>query len=194
MLVFHRALNAEGTSIENHQTGLLLLKKRIKYMTESEKIIAHIENLIFYADKIAGKQFHLSDNSGKLLFEIKHQPKGNHSLSLKNGYMAVYTFVSDDGWLKVGQVSKNSNQRYKYDHYKTDKGSTLARSLINDPDMVSKHSLDKLTIGLTIGDWIKKHCDRYDVWIDSSRFSNPKIVLNFVEGLLQYNLNPRYEG
>ena len=160
-------------------------------MTKSEKIIAHIQNLIVDVDKIASKQFHLSDNSGKPLFEIKHQPKeGNHSLSLKNGYMAVYTFVSDDGWLKVGQVSKNSNQRYKYDHYKTDKGSTLARSLINDPDMVSKHSLDKLPIG----DWIKKNCDRYDVWIDSSRFSNPKIVLNFVEGLLQYNLNPRYEG
>lgn len=160
-------------------------------METPEQIIARIQNLIFYADKIASAQFHLSDDSGKPLFEIKHQPKGgNHSLSLKNGYMAVYTFVSDDGWLKVGQVSKNSNQRYKYDHYKTDKGSTLARSLINDPDMVSKHSLDKSTIG----DWIKKHCDRYDVWIDSTRFSNPKIVLNFVEGLLQYNLNPRYEG
>ena len=157
-------------------------------MTKSEQIIAHIQNLIFYADKIAGKQFHLSDNSGKPLFEIKHQPKGgNHSLSLKNGYMAVYTFVSDDGWLKVGQVSKNSNQRYKYDHYKTDKGSTLARSLINDPENCSLSESN-------VGDWIKKHCDRYDVWIDSSRFSNPKIVLNFVEGLLQYNLNPRYEG
>ena len=161
-------------------------------MTKSEQIIAHIQNLIFYADKIAGKQFHLSDNSGKPLFEIKHQPKeGNHSLSLEDGYMAVYTFVlsddSGDKWLKVGQVSKNSNQRYKYDHYKTDKGSTLARSLINDPE---NRSLNESNVG----DWIKKHCDRYDVWIDSSRFSNPKIVLNFVEGLLQYNLNPRYEG
>lgn len=160
-------------------------------METPKQIIARIQNLIVDVDKIAGKQFHLSDNSGKPLFEIKHQPKeGNHSLSLKNGYMAIYTFALGNEWLKVGQVSKNSNQRYKYDHYKTDKGSTLARSLINDPDMVSKHSLDKSAIG----DWIKKHCDRYDVWIDSRRFSNPKIVLNFVEGLLQYNLNPRYEG
>lgn len=160
-------------------------------MTKSEKIIAHIQNLIFYADKIAGKQFHLSDDSGKPLFEIKYQPKGNHSLSLEDGYMAVYTFVlsydSDDKWLKVGQVSKNSNQRYKYDHYKTDKGSTLARSLINDPENCSLNKSN-------VGDWIENNCDRYDVWIDSSRFSNPKIVLNFVEGLLQYNLNPRYEG
>ena len=160
-------------------------------METPEQIIAHIQNLIVDVDKIAGKQFHLSDNSGKPLFDIKHQPKGgNHSLSLEDGYMAVYTFVSDDGWLKVGQVSKNSNQRYKYDHYKTDKGSTLARSLIDDPNMVSKYSLDESTVG----DWIKNNCDRYDVWINSSRFSNPKIVLNFVEGLLQYNLNPRYEG
>ena len=160
-------------------------------MTKSEKIIAHIQNLIVDVDKIAGKQFHLSDDSGKPLFEIKYQPKGNHSLSLKNGYMAVYTFVlsddSGDKWLKVGQVSKNSNQRYKYDHYKTDKGSTLARSLINDPENCSLNESN-------VGDWIKNKCDRYDVWIDSSRFSNPKIVLNFVEGLLQYNLNPRYEG
>ena len=165
-------------------------------MTKSEKIIAHIQNLIVNVDKIAGKQFHLSDNSGKPLFEIKHQPKeGNHSLSLKNGDMAVCTFVlSDhsgdkwlDKWLKVGQVSKNSNQRYKYDHYKTDKGSTLVRSLINDPENCSLSESN-------VGDWIKNNCDRYDVWIDSSRFSNPKIVLNFVEGLLQYNLNPRYEG
>lgn len=157
-------------------------------METPEQIIAHIQNLIFYADKIAGKQFHLSDNSGKPLFEIKHQPKeGNHSLSLKDGYMAVYTFALGDKWLKVGQVSKNSNPRYKYDHYKTDKGSTLARSLINDPENCSLNESN-------VGDWIKKHCDRYDVWIDSSRFSNPKIVLNFVEGLLQYNLNPRYEG
>ena len=164
-------------------------------MTKSEQIIAHIQNLIFYADKIASTQFHLSDNSGKPLFEIKYQPKGNHSLSLKKGYMAVYTFALGDKWLKVGQVSKNSNPRYKYDHYKTYKGirsdaSTLARSLIDDPNMVSKYSLDESTVG----DWIKNNCDRYDVWIDSSRFSNPKIVLNFVEGLLQYNLNPRYEG
>ena len=156
-------------------------------MTKSEQIIAHIQNLIVDVDKIAGKQFHLSDNSGKPLFEIKYQPKGNHSLSLKKGYMAVYTFALGDKWLKVGQVSKNSNTRYKYDHYKTDKGSTLARSLINDPE---NRSLNESNVG----DWIKKHCNRYDVWIDSSRFSNPKIVLNFVEGLLQYNLNPRYEG
>lgn len=164
-------------------------------MTKSEQIIARIQNLIFYADKMASTQFHLSDSNGKPLFEIRYQPKGNHSLSLKNGYMAVYTFVLGDEWLKVGQVSKNSNPRYKYDHYKTYKGirsdaSTLARSLIDDPNMVSKYSLDESTVG----DWIKNNCDRYDVWIDSSRFSNPKIVLNFVEGLLQYNLNPRYEG
>ena len=157
-------------------------------METPEQIIARIQNLIVDVDKIASTQFHLSDDSGKPLFEIKHQPKGgNHSLSLKNGYMAVYTFVSDDGWLKVGQVSKNSNQRYKYDHYKTDKGSTLARSLINDPENCSLNESN-------VGDWIENNCDRYDVWIDSSRFSNPKIVLNFVEGLLQYNLNPRYEG
>ena len=156
-------------------------------MTKSEQIIARIQNLIVDVDKIAGKQFHLSDNSGKPLFEIRYQPKGNHSLSLKNGYMAVYTFVLGDEWLKVGQVSKNSNQRYKYDHYKTDKGSTLARSLINDPENCSLNESN-------VGDWIENNCDRYDVWIDSSRFSNPKIVLNFVEGLLQYNLNPRYEG
>ena len=164
-------------------------------METPEQIIARIQNLIVDVDKIAGKQFHLSDNSGKPLFEIKYQPKGNHSLSLKKGYMAVYTFALGDKWLKVGQVSKNSNPRYKYDHYKTYKGirsdaSTLARSLIDDPNMVSKYSLDESTIG----DWIENNCDRYDVWIDSSRFSNPKIVLNFVEGLLQYNLNPRYEG
>ncbi len=159
-------------------------------VTKSEQIIAHIQNLIFYADKIASTQFHLSDNSGKPLFEIKYQPKENHSLSLEDGYMAVYTFALGDKWLKVGQVSKNSNQRYKYDHYKTDKGSTLARSLINDPKMVKDYSLDKSNVR----DWIKNHCDRYDVWIDSTRFSNPTIVLNFVEGLLQYNLNPRYEG
>ena len=156
-------------------------------METPEQIIARIQNLIFYADKIASTQFHLSDNSGKPLFEIKHQPKGNHSLSLKKGYMAVYTFALGNEWLKVGQVSKNSNQRYRYDHYKTDKGSTLARSLINDPENCSLSESN-------VGDWIKNNCDRYDVWIDSSRFSNPKIVLNFVEGLLQYNLNPRYEG
>ena len=161
-------------------------------METPEQIIARIQNLIFYADKIASKQFHLSDNSGKPLFDIKHQPKGgNHSLSLEDGYMAVYTFVlsddSDDKWLKVGQVSRNSNPRYKYDHYKTDKGSTLARSLINDPENCSLNESN-------VGDWIKNKCDRYDVWIDSSRFSNPKIVLNFFEGLLQYNLNLSYEG
>lgn len=164
-------------------------------MTESEKIIARIEKLIIDVDKIAGIQFRLSDANDKPLFEVKHQPKGNHSLSLKDGYMAVYTFVLGNEWLKVGQVSKSSKPRYKYDHYKTYKGirndaSTLAKSLIDDPNMVNKYFLDESNIG----DWIKNNCDRYDVWIDSSRFSNPKIVLNFVEGLLQYNLNPRYEG
>ncbi len=48
--------------------------------------------------------------------------------------------------------------------------------------------------GSYIKEWLKTNTDRLDVIIKSSGDKHlDKIVLNFIEGLLQYRFKPRYE-
>jgi hypothetical protein len=42
-----------------------------------------------------------------------------------------------------------------------------------------------------VTDWVRNNCERFDVLIDAKL---GKITLNFIEGLLQYKYQPKYEG
>lgn len=46
----------------------------------------------------------------------------------------------------------------------------------------------------TFKEWIAEHCERYIVCIKPIPGIQNKIVQNMMEGILQYNLNPKYEG
>lgn len=124
-------------------------------------------------------------------FDVEHQSQGNHPSKLPKGKMAVYIFIYNNEILKIGQVGQNSNARYQSQHYidftdKRKNSSTLAKSLNNDSD---------ICVGNNIRNWIINNCERINILISghNNKHENKK-VLNFIEGLLQYKYNPRYEG
>lgn len=139
-----------------------------------------IRNLIIEASKVADRP--LTDND----FEIVHQSLNHIPLKLPKGKMAVYTFLYKGKFLKIGQANFKSNARYQSQHYNLGSArSTLAKILTNDPEMTPLINQENLS------DWIKKNCERFDVIINAELGKN---TLNFIEGLLHYKYNPKYEG
>lgn len=119
-------------------------------------------------------------------FEVIHQPLNHMPLRLPNGKIAVYTFYYNGIFLKIGQANIKSKARYQSHHYHIKSGrSTLANSLVSDPTMNSIVNASNVT------NWIRQNCERYDVLIDGNKYN--KLTLNFIEGLLHYYYNPRYE-
>lgn len=153
-------------------------------MTTQQRI-DELKNLIIGTTNLAGKPFVYGVD-----FKIIHQPLHHKPAKLEPGFMAVYTFLWGNTFLKVGQVGPKSNARYQSQHYLTFRNrpdaSTLARSITDDTSMNYLGLNDD-----TVGDWIRNNCERFDVLIDAKY---GKIVLNFIEGLLQYKLEPKYEG
>ncbi len=141
-----------------------------------------IKELIIEETKNLGKPLKENDD-----FNIRHQNKGDHSNLLKKGEMAIYTFVYNNEFLKVGQAGVNSNARYRYQHYKdSSNSSTLAKSLLNDKT---------INVGSAVELWIKNNCERFDVIIKARESKHENVIIcNFLEGLLQYKYSPRYEG
>lgn len=123
-------------------------------------------------------------------FYVDIQLKGRKKdKALPENKIAVYLFFLNDECLKIGQAGSNSGPRFTSQHYnpKSSK-SNLASSVLNDATFIA---LNESNVGV----WLKENTDRLDVIIQSrnSKHLN-KIVLNFVEGLLQYRFKPRYEG
>lgn len=127
--------------------------------------------------------------NGKI-FSVNEQLKGRkNDNNLPPDSTAVYSFFYQGQCLKVGQVGTNSNARFKYQHYlpKSNK-STLARSIINDEAMDD-------SIKNNVGTWLKNNTDRFDVLIKQTKDKHlDKIILNLIEGILQYKFRPRYEN
>lgn len=106
---------------------------------------------------------------------------------LPTGKMAVYTFIYNGTFLKIGKVGPNSNARYTSQHYNPGSSkSNLAKSILEDPDMKT-HCITENNIGT----WIKNNCHRIDIEMDVSLGI---FTLELVEAVLHYKLNPKYEG
>ena len=119
-------------------------------------------------------------------FSIVHQPLKHKPLPLPSGKMAIYTFVYQGIFLKIGQANVKSKARYQSHPYNVGSAnSTLAKSLLNDPSMSSVVNVNN------VKQWIKDNCERFDVIIDAK---HKKGALNFIEGLLHYQYSPKYEG
>lgn len=142
---------------------------------------SEIENLITNTSAVTNTPLMLNQD-----FYIVYQPQKHTPLPLPKGKMAVYTFVYNGIFLKIGQANKNSKARYQSHHYYIKSGkSTLANSLM-------KSNLISTPINTTnVTQWIKDNCERYDVIIDE-KFG--KYTLNFIEGLLHHQYKPKYEG
>lgn len=121
-------------------------------------------------------------------FIVSEQLKGRkNDTNLPPDTSADYSFFYQWQCLKVGQVGTNSNARFKYQHClpKSNK-STLARSIINDEAMDDSVKND-------VGTWLKNNTSRFDVLIRQTKNKHlDKIILNLIEGILQYKFRPRY--
>lgn len=144
------------------------------YISEIRRIIKSVPEII--GTTIPPESFKIN------LSEKPHQPE-----NLPKGKMAVYIFIYNDSFLKIGKVGPNSNARFQSQHYNPNSAqSNLAKSLMKDKEM-------KDIIGNTpIDQWIKNNCDRIDVIIDKN--SVPEFSLELIEAILHYRFKPKYEG
>lgn len=109
------------------------------------------------------------------------QPK-----QLPHGKMAVYMFLLNKEFLKIGKANHRSNARFCSHHYSLSAPSTLAKSLLSDNEMTSFNITPS-----NVKDWIKTNCRRIDIIIDADL---GVFALDLVEGIMHYKYEPRYEG
>lgn len=151
---------------------------KVRKVDYTEEIL----NMIRDVTQALGKTMDLS--------EVKIIDRGNPHVApnkLPDGKMAVYTFIYNDTFLKIGKVGAKSNARYTSQHYHPDSASsTLAKSILEDKTMQN--------LGLTkdnIGEWIKTNCRRIDIEIDCDLGI---FTLDLIESILHYKYTPKYEG
>jgi hypothetical protein len=143
--------------------------------------IHEIDNLIQEVTLAIGKPI-LKDRYDIVDRGVPHMPPTR----LPDGKMAVYMFLLDDEFLKIGKANYRSNARFCSQHYGLNAPSTLAKSLLSD----SKMSRSGIA-SANIKDWIKTKCRRIDVIIDADLGI---FALDLIEGIMHYKFEPKYEG
>jgi hypothetical protein len=106
--------------------------------------------------------------------------------ALQNTFAAVYIFKWNDTYLKVGKVNTNSNARYQSQHYNANSSnSNLSKSILNEPEFKA------LLGGISPGDWLKIHTNRYNILIPESLGKN---FVHFAEAFFILKCNPMFEN
>lgn len=124
---------------------------------------------------IQKNQFYVQD------LGVPHKPK-----TLPFGKMAVYMFIHDERFIKIGQADKNSGPRFLSQHYTGSAQSTLRASLLSDISM-KDYGLTEINIA----DWMKHNLQRIDIIIDAEL---GKLALTLVEAAMHFTFKPKYEG
>lgn len=151
---------------------IILIGDNMKYIDELKRIVIGGFNLI--GKSINEKQFY-----------IEFQDKPHFPKALGDGKMAVYMFLYNDKFLKIGIADKNSSARYQSQHYSVrGNSSTLAKSLVEDERMSDVNERN-------VKEWIMNNCQRYNIILDAEVGS---FALSLIEGLLHHKYMPVYEG
>ncbi len=133
--------------------------------------------------QLAGDQINPNDIQVEFL-GAPHKPPSR----IPAGKMAVYAFWWNGVWLKVGKVGPKSHARYTSQHYNAKSArSTLAGSLINDPEMNTVTGFNPQNPGA----WIKASTCRVNILLPSER---NKELLSLLEAFLHVRWQPKYEG
>lgn len=123
-----------------------------------------------------------------------HQPS-----ALPSGSQGVYVFLTDFHCFKVGKAGPKSKARWNSHHYNLDEStpSAFTKSIIKNRERFksyfseSQHTeIDQLEKS-NIGDWIRNNISRIELLLPESEGG---YALNLLEALVQYRLNPKYEG
>lgn len=107
--------------------------------------------------------------------------------TLPIGKMAIYSFIYQDDFLKIGKAGAKSNARFNSQHYNPKNSqSNLAKSLLSDPELINLKLEEK-----SVSEWIKNNIRRIDFLIDATL---EVFVLNLIEAFLHLKYRPKYEG
>ena len=105
---------------------------------------------------------------------------------LPNGCAAVYSFICNGKFLKIGKANKKSHARFISHHYGFNAPSTLAKSVCEDTQM------QMLGINAdNVKEWIKENTRRIDVIVTCE---NSEWATCLIEAIMHYKYMPRYEG
>lgn len=124
----------------------------------------------------------------------KHIPS-----TLKKGEKGVYVFINGKKCFKVGQAGTKSQARWKYQHYHIDAKttSTFAKSIFKNKDRFKKyypkekHKEIECLNKRNMEAWIKNNVTRIEFIISEEE---SQTSLNLLEAIIQYKLNPVFEG
>lgn len=115
-------------------------------------------------------------------------PKPHKPTGLPSGKMAVYAFFLNGQALKVGKVGANSDARFRSQHYNPKSaGSNLARSILANSEKIGAAGVSDLIVG----DWIKQHTDRVNLFAPAS-LGDP--MMSLLEAFLHVRWKPIFEG
>lgn len=121
--------------------------------------------------------------------EINLKKGSEHHENLKKlppKTQGVYIFYNESGCFKVGRAGPGSNARWVSNNYSIYTGSsTFAKSLQKNMPKHNKNKIQKL---------IKNNFSRYQLIIPAEESMKDKFSLNLLESLVQYHLEPLFEG
>ncbi|UWF68417.1 hypothetical protein [Brucella sp. 1315] len=145
------------------------------------------KSLTFINDKIIQ---HFSDIEELSVKQRIWEHKDNETPKLPEDSKAIYSFHlrADLRSLKVGQVGKNSQVRYRYHHYEVKPRiqSSLARSICKRSPVP-----EVMLTPNDVGEWIKTNTIRIDFFLPGT---TPQRVMNILEAALIGEWAPLYEG
>ena len=109
---------------------------------------------------------------------------------LPSGYAAIYMFVygndTEYEFLKIGKANAGIGVRFTSQHYGFDAISTLAKSICFDKEFQNKGVAPN-----NVKEWMLNNLRRINIYIKTSCGMK---ATEFVEALMHYKFNPRFEG
>jgi len=145
----------------------------MSYVTQIESTINNVFNALNYP--IRKEQIIIED------LGVPHKPKG-----LPHNKMAVYMFIYEGTFFKIGQAYKNSGARYLSQHYTGSAPSTLRAQILSDSSMKGYGLTDD-----NIANWMKNNLHRINIIIDAEL---GKATLTLIESIMHFKYKPKYEG
>jgi len=112
-----------------------------------------------------------------------HTPPGK----LPDDRAAVYSFIYNGEFLKIGKANKKSQARYTSQHYSCKAAqSTLAKSICEDTQM-QIHGVN----ADNVKEWIMQNTRRINILV---KCKNSEWATGLIEAIMHYKYMPRYEG
>lgn len=115
---------------------------------------------------------------------------------LKDVESGVYVFMRDSTVFKVGKAGTNSQARWNSHHYNLDTSpSTFPSSFSADLERFNSFFPENVRITdisrINIKEWVRANTSRIEFKIQNQETGT---ALNLLEALVQFYLNPIYEG